>query len=161
MGSRWVVNASPLILLGKTDQHQLLRELTEELIIPEGVAREVRVRPDGERVLESLIAPPAVRVVSSGPIPKEVESWDLGRGESEVLALALTIAGSRAVIDDLEARRCAQALGVGVIGTLGVVLRAKRKRLIPAARPAVDQLRKIGLYASDDLVERVLAHLEE
>ncbi len=37
MSSRWVVNASPLILLGKVDQLHLLQALTEELIIPEGV----------------------------------------------------------------------------------------------------------------------------
>lgn len=47
MSRRWVVNASPLILLGKVDQLQLLRDLTDELIIPEGVVQEVGVRPDG------------------------------------------------------------------------------------------------------------------
>lgn len=84
-----------------------------------------------------------------------------GRGESEVLALALKPGVWRAVVDDLEARRCAQALGARVIGTLGVVLRAKRKGLIPAARPVVDRLRRVGLYVSDELVERALTHLGE
>ena len=31
MSSRWVVNASPLILLGKIDHLHLLRDLTDEL----------------------------------------------------------------------------------------------------------------------------------
>ena len=161
MSSRWVVNASPLILLGKVGQLQLLRELTDELIIPEGVAHEVGVRSDGQRALGSFIAPPAVRVEGVGSIPREIEVWDLGRGESEVLALALTLEDSWVVIDDLEARRCAQVLGVRVIGTLGVVLRAKKNGLIPAARPAVEHLRKVGLYVSDDLIGRALAHLGE
>ena len=161
MNRRWVVNASPLILLAKIDQIRLLKQLTDELIVPEGVAQEVRAKPDGERALEALAASPTVRIATVDLIPRDIEVWDLGRGESEVLAWALTSEGSRVVVDDLEARRCAQALGIGVIGTLGVVLRAKRMGLISAARPIVDQLRRVGLYVSEDLVERALAHLGE
>lgn len=161
MSRRWVVNASPLILLGKVDQVPLLQELSDELIIPDGVAQEVRAKPDGERTLEALAASPTVRIATVDLIPRDIEVWDLGRGESEVLAWALTSKGSRVVVDDLEARRCAQALGIGVIGTLGVVLRAKRIGLISAARPIVDQLRRVGLYVSEDLVDRALTHLGE
>lgn len=44
MSRRWVVNASPLILLGKVGQVTLLNELSEELVVPEAVAREVAGR---------------------------------------------------------------------------------------------------------------------
>ncbi len=44
------------------------------------------------------------------PIIQEfVLAWDLGAGESAVISLAETIPGSTAVLDDLAARRCAQA----------------------------------------------------
>ena len=82
MSSRWVVNASPLILLGKVDQLRLLRDLAAELVIPEGVAREVQARPDGAQALETVVTPPVVRIERSVPIPREIEAWDLGRGES-------------------------------------------------------------------------------
>ncbi len=55
MSSRWVVNASPLILLGKIYRLHLLRDLAGELIIPRGVADEVRVKPDGQQALNSLV----------------------------------------------------------------------------------------------------------
>jgi len=142
MSRRWVANASPLILLGKVGQTRLLRDLADELLIPEAVAREVGVKGDGERMLQELLSSPSVSLAGEIAVPKDVEVWDLGRGESEVLAQAMITEGSRAVVDDLEARRCAQALGVGVIGTLGVVLRAKRRGLIEAARPVVTRLRK-------------------
>ena len=161
MSSRWVVNASPVILLSKVGHLHLLGELVDELILPTGVAQEVQAKPDGQLAVESLLASPSVRTASCGPIPTDVEVWDLGRGESEVLAWALTSDGCRVVIDDLEARRCAQALGIPVIGTLGVVLRAKRKGLIAAARPIVDELRRVGMYVAGDLIERALAHLGE
>lgn len=161
MSRRWVANASPLILLEKVDQLRLLRDLADELIVPDGVAQEVRVKPQGERLLDDLLSFSTARIESNVRIPQEIEVWDLGRGESEVLTLTVRTQGSRAVLDDLEARRCAQALGVGVIGTLGVVLRAKHRDLIPAARPVITRLRQTGLYVADELVERVLAHLGE
>jgi len=125
------------------------------------VAEEVGVRLEGERLLAELTSSSMVQIEGSISIPREIDSWDLGRGESEVLAQAVLSAGSRAVLDDLEARRCAQALGVGVIGTLGVVLRATRLGLISSARPIVERLRESGLYLTEDLVERALAHLGE
>ena len=94
-------------------------------------------------------------------VSAELIVWNLGPGESQVLALAAGSPGSRAVLDDLEARRCAQSFGVPMIGTLGVVLRAKRRGLIEMARPIIEHLRKAGLYASDALIESSLRHLGE
>jgi predicted nucleic acid-binding protein len=61
----------------------------------------------------------------------------------------------------LEARRCAQSIGQSLIGTIGVVLRAKRRGIIETARPVIEHLRRVGLYASDQLIEQALAHLGE
>lgn len=161
MSRLWVVNASPLILLGKIGHVALLSELSEELIVPAVVAREVGAKPGGEPVLAELNSLPNARIEAEIAISSELAVWNLGRGESQVLALAGATPGSRAVLDDLEARRCAQSLGLPLIGTLGVILRAKSKGIITAARPVIDHLRRVGLYASDQLIERALAHLGE
>ena len=161
MSRVWVVNASPLILLGKIDRVTLLSELSDELIVPDVVVREVGAKPGGERIISTVASLPRARFQGEIATPSEIAAWNLGRGESQVLALAETYPRSRAVLDDLEARRCAQSLGLALIGTLGVVLRAKRKGVIERARPVVEHLRRVGLYASDSLVERALAHLGE
>ena len=59
------------------------------------------------------------------------------------------------------ARRCAQAFAVPCIGTLGLVLRAKRQGRIPAARPVVVALRLAGMYLSDVVVDGALALVDE
>jgi predicted nucleic acid-binding protein len=161
MSRRWVVNASPLILLGKVGQVGLLHELTDELVVPEAVAREVGGRPEGAALIEQVSSFPKARIEGEVPVAPELRAWDLGRGESQVLALTGLVPASRAVLDDLDGRRCAQVLGLPVIGTLGVVLRAKSKGVINAARPLIEHLRRAGLYVSDRLIERVLAHLDE
>lgn len=50
-----------------------------------------------------------------------VLSSTLGRGEAETIALALDVDADLALLDDLRARRAARRLGVGVMGTLGVL----------------------------------------
>lgn len=161
MSRVWVVNASPLILLGKIGHAALLGELSDELIVPEVVAREVSTRPEGEQVISEVASFPGSRFEADIAPSLELTAWNLGRGESQVLALAATFPRSRAVLDDLEGRRCAQSLGLPLIGTLGIVLRAKRTGVIASARPIIEQLRRVGLYASDTLIERALAHFGE
>ena len=161
MSRRWVVDASPLILLGKIGQVGLLHELADELVVPQAVALEVASKPEGAAVIEQVRSLQRVSIEAEVSIAHELRTWDLGPGESQVLALTSMVPGSRAVLDDLDGRRCAQALGLSVIGTLGVVLRAKRRGAIHAARPVIEHLRRVGLYASDQLVERALAHVEE
>jgi predicted nucleic acid-binding protein len=40
---RWVINASPLICLGKIDHLDWLHELATEIVIPRGVAAEIEL----------------------------------------------------------------------------------------------------------------------
>jgi hypothetical protein len=75
-----------------------------------------------------------LRVVRGPAIPESIQGWGLGRGESEVLALALQQTGARAVLDDLAARRCARFLGVPVVGTGKLLVLAKRQALLSSAR---------------------------
>ena len=65
------------------------------------------------------------------------------------------------VIDDLEARRCAKVMGLSVIGTLGVVGRAKVSGHLARAAPVIERLRETGLYVSDELVQRILHEVGE
>ena len=77
------------------------------------------------------------------------------------MAEALGLPGCRAVIDDLAARKCAAALGIPVIGTLGIVLRARRQGIIPEARPVVEDLLRGGMFLSRSLLDRALALVDE
>jgi predicted nucleic acid-binding protein len=41
MAERWIVNASPLIVLAKIDHQHLLTPLADELIVPQTVVDEI------------------------------------------------------------------------------------------------------------------------
>jgi uncharacterized protein len=78
-----------------------------------------------------------------------------------VLAWALSKPGTVAVLDDQKARTHAGSLGISVIGTLGIVLRAKRQGVISQARPIVQDLIARGMYLSRAVTERALALVGE
>jgi predicted nucleic acid-binding protein len=52
-------------------------------------------------------------------------------------------------------------MGLPIIGTLGIGGRAKVAGVIERAGPAIRRLREAGLYASDDLVARLLREVGE
>ena len=116
---RWVVDASPLILLGKIDQLQLLGALAEQIAVPRAVIREVTAKPNGERTVQTLTALESAIIVDDAVPLASILSWDLGAGETQVIGHAVMRSAGRAVIDDLEARRCAKAMGLAIISRLG------------------------------------------
>ena len=78
-----------------------------------------------------------------------------------MLALAHGDPESEVVLDDLAARRCAGRLLIPCLGTLGIVLMAKRLAVIPEARTNMSRLRQVGLYLDDDLADEVLRRVGE
>lgn len=78
-----------------------------------------------------------------------------------MIALVAVLRGSRAVLDDREARACAQAIGIPLVGTLGRILRAKRAGVLQEARPVVERLLKVGAYLAPALVDEALGEVGE
>lgn len=99
--------------------------------------------------------------VAAVPVPPKVAAWDLGAGEEAVLSHATCRPGCIAVLDDYAARTCAKALGVPVVGTLGLALSARRSGRVASARALIEELRQAGLYLSEHLVRDALALVGE
>jgi predicted nucleic acid-binding protein len=158
---RWVVDASPLILLGKAGCLDLLDALADLMVIPQAVADEVAVKADGAIILQQLAKNPSYYIVDNTAVPPEIQSWDLGAGETQVITHGQRDSADRLVIDDLEARRCARALHLRVIGTLGIVGRAKAAGRLERAGPVIVRLRETGLYVSESIVRRLLREVGE
>ena len=72
-----------------------------------------------------------------------------------MIILAQEVDASLVVIDERMARRYARRLGLPLTGTLGVLLRAKHRGLIPAVMPLVARLIQGGIHVGDALVAEV------
>lgn len=161
MNEVWVVNASPLIALGRIECLTLVSELSSKILIPEQVLAEVRAGIAKDRATPEILAWSQRYVSASIPVASGVAGWDLGAGESQVISLCLQDSQRRAVLDDGDARRCAAAVGVPMIGTLGILLRAKRNGLLEQVRPLTERLQRSGFRLDQSLVDRVLARTAE
>jgi len=148
-----VCNASPLIALEQIGQLEILRRVFGTLFVPPAVAAEVA---------PTVVLPEWVRlrtlVQGIGPI---VLGASLGRGESEAIGLALEIHAGLIILDDRPARRLAQALRLPVIGTLGILLAAKRRGLLVAVKPCLDQLLAHDFRISPSLYSQVIRDADE
>jgi predicted nucleic acid-binding protein len=145
---KWVVNASPLICLGKLGHLDWLDQLTNELVIPFTVAREIENGPPEDAARRWLETAGALHVRAMDRIDSEIAAWDLGAGESAVLTWARCHPGFSAILDDRAARRCADVFDVAVCGTVGILMRAKRAELTPSLASVLDAAAKAGLYVS-------------
>ncbi len=85
----------------------------------------------------------------------------LGKGEAETIALGLSEENALLVMDDADGRKAAKAAGLQVIGTLGVLLRAKDRGLINAVAPSMAQLEGAGLWVGAGVRDAVLTKAGE
>lgn len=156
------INASPLIVLFKSQQADLLPQLFSEIIVPAGVwdevtASETKLSPflrgtKSDRASQELPLVSWVQKVDIDHISPQVMAWDLGKGESEVLTWALTNLNYAAIIDDRAARRCAKSFNILTIGTGRLLILAKQRGLIDSVSERIQLLRDAGLYLSDNLI---------
>ena len=124
--------------LAKVDGLRLLRDVCPDLIVPGGVRHECvalgreRGEPDAA-VIDAFLGTGHAEIVEYGAPLSTVSSWALGRGEMEVLSLALARPGRTALLDDLRAREAARTLGIAVRGTLGLLALAHHDALLSPA----------------------------
>ena len=138
-----IANTSPLQYLFQLELLDFLPELYEEVLVPEGVIRELRngailgvPLPD----IDSLSWLRTRKVSSSRVLPLAA---GLGIGEREVLALAMEVDSPLVILDDALARRFAQRLNIPLTGTLGLLLKAKQQGRIERVGPYLDRLKAL------------------
>ena len=152
---RAVLNASPIITLCKSGQEELLPQLFTEIVLPGAVWEEVEAGDITDPAVQKLGATPWLKrddTIAASPL---VHAWDLGAGETSVLSYALARPDYVAVIDDAAGRRCASSLNITVIGTVGLIVLAKRRGVIGYIGPGLEALRNVGAWLSDRLIEQL------
>ncbi|MCK7575044.1 MAG: DUF3368 domain-containing protein [Chromatiales bacterium] len=149
-----VADCSALIALATCDALPLLDQLFGQVVVPEAVYREAVVgsKPEAERLRHYLHG----RVHALDPeLPILLDGFS-DAGETEAMLLYRQLRADYLLIDDRRGRRMAQINNIQVIGSLGVLLGAKRAGLIEVVKPYVQRLSASDLYLSDTLVSTVL-----
>jgi predicted nucleic acid-binding protein len=144
-----VADAGPLIALNGIDRLYLLRDLYGNVLAPPAVLREIS---------PSVESPPdwIIQTAPTGRLPMDLLESRLGDGEVEAIQLARQVSADWLLLDDLDARRWALARNLPVVGTVGVLVRARENRLVPAVRPLLDALIRNRNFIGASLYEGAL-----
>ncbi len=165
-----IANSGPLMALGKLGLLELLPQLYGQVRLPTAVYAEVVVRGSERGYPDALLVQVAIQrgqlvVIEVGhtELAPEIAALHLDMGEKQILHVALRDKADLVLLDDLKAREEAQARGLTVKGTLGVIMQAYRAKLL-----RLDEVQTLveAIIARDDiwiaegLCRQVLAKLE-
>lgn len=148
-----IADSSPLIVLLKSDLEDILPGLFDEIIIPEAVWQEVLSGKENDTAKRKLPHLSWIKRTPAASLNESVESYNLGKGETEALSLALEIPQSGVILDDFAARKCARNLQIPFVGTGGLLISAKQKKLISSVSEALEKVQREGLWLSDAVVK--------
>ena len=126
-----------MLAFARIDALELLAHIVRHILIPETVWHEVTRgpwRPGAEAIRHASWVEVHGSHNSTQILPL------LDRGEAEVIALAEAIGATEVVLDERAARAVATARGLKIIGTAGLLVRAKQRGLIPAVRPWLERM---------------------
>jgi hypothetical protein len=131
----------------------------DTVIIPVSVRDEVM----GAVAKITVELPPFIRVEPvTAELPVRFLKMNLHAGESEAIALALERGIQGIILDDKQAREIADELGLKVIGTLGLLILAKRKGLLSEVRPIMAQIiERVNFRIAPSVLNRALSLIDE
>ena len=153
-----ISDTGPLVVLFKTDLLFLLREIYQDVLVPEAVKKELTRKSEGNILFEKN---PWIKVKKATDNESiQILSVILDGGEAEAIALALEH-GSMILIDERKGRNYAKKLNLLVRGTLGLLLEAKKKGIVKSVTECIDKVKRAGYYLDDELIEAILLKSEE
>lgn len=157
-----VADSGPLIAFARLDLLRLLPRRFGEVLVPGEVFAECTVHPQrpGARAIISARAAGLFECIAVTGTEQFAADHLLDPGE----AAALILARDRvcpALVDERKGRRVAQQLGIPVVGTVGILLAARKVGDIDALAPLFDALAAFGYRVPAELMCEALRRAGE
>lgn len=149
-----VADTSALIALATCDGLPWLEQLFGRLSVPRAVFDEAT--EDGKPQASKLKHYLSDKIIDTDLEGLVIAAPGLGEGELMAMALYRQQAANYLLIDDLRARKVAQYNGMHIIGSIGVLVLAKNKQLIPEIKPYLHTIEHSEVYISDALIQQAL-----
>ncbi|HRP58505.1 DUF3368 domain-containing protein, partial [Agriterribacter sp.] len=106
--------------------------------------------------------PKWVEILSVADMSKQqLLELQIEKGESSAIALALETPNSTIILDDHKARKIANQLGLAYTGTIGVIVKAKLKGIIPSIKPIIEKIKRTNFRISVEIEIQALKQANE
>jgi uncharacterized protein len=157
-----VSDMGPIIALALIDRLDILQSLFESVIISEEVHKELL---EGGFSGHGLIPYHEAKYLKVQPVSFPIDPLlvnVLDTGEATVIQLARETKADYVLIDERKARKIARDIfGLRVIGTVRILIEAKRKGALDCVRDALSRLKEAGYWIHDDIVRQALKEAGE
>lgn len=140
-----VFDSTCLIGLERIGRLGLLPQLVRSMAVPPAVQAECGFALQGFDVQPPRNTP-LVAALRAG----------LDAGEAEAIALASEVEGATLVLDEKKARRIARSMQLRMIGTIGLLIRAKRAGVLSSCKSVMEDLVEVGFHVSPALYQEAL-----
>jgi predicted nucleic acid-binding protein len=126
------------------------------------------------KVYGQIVTTPDIATEYGEPLPEWVEivtvkdqyrqqllEMQIDKGESSAIALALETQNCTLILDDYKARKIAEQLGITFTGTIGVIIKAKLKEIIPSIKPLLEKIKQTNFRLSENIELQALKEANE
>ena len=152
-----IADSSALITLAIIDKLDLLEKLFDKVYVPRAVYNEICKKDKNESIKLANYCKDRVLDIKSNTN----FNISLGKGESEAITLYNEKNADFLLCDDKKAKKFAQSFGIKVIGSLGVLIKAKEEKLITEISPLLKILKESPIYIDDKTYALVLEICKE
>lgn len=153
-----IADTGPIISLSIIKKLELLDALFDEVLIPNAVWNELNENkkiPEFH-IIEKYFKTKVRKIKSINNL-----TFIMDYGESESVILYKELNAQFLLIDDKKARKIAENFKVKCIGTIGILIAAKKSDQIKKLKPYFVKLLKNKRYYSKSLLNRILANNNE
>lgn len=140
-------------------QLALLKVLFGTVLVPEEVLQELSVVEGFSEAIQQ--ADYIVPVHCDAILETLRHNASLDAGERAAISYAVYHAADLLIIDELNGRKAATVLGLRIIGTIGILIAAKRKKYLTTIKQHLDELRKQGFWMSEKIYLEALKLVHE
>jgi len=152
-------NTTPFIALSSIGRIDLLPKLFDIVHVSESVVSECEA--GGSIVVPDLTRFNWIKVIEDIREPMLPILFELDKGEKQTIALAIDRSADLVIIDEKIGRNVAEYLGLKVIGTLGILAKAKEIKEIDSFRECCLQMINQGIRYNAELIEKICKKLGE
>lgn len=159
-----VSNSSCLIGLSRIKKLHLLNDLFGKIFIPQEVYKDVVVKGKGESGAREVEEAKGIWIEVKDVKDKlavQLLLTELDHGEAETIVLAKELEANLVIIDEEKAANVAIVAGSRVIGTVGILILAKKVGKLDNLKDILDQLIKNRFRLSEEVYQRALKEEKE
>ena len=154
-----VSNTTPIISLSSIGKIELLKEIFQEIIIPEAVYNEIKAKQSygfSEVDLEFI----SVQSVKNRKKPNS-SLYALDIGEIETILLSQELNADNTLIDEKIGYNAAKKSGLNAIRTLSILLKAKELKIVSEVKPLITEMISKGRWYSNNVYIQFLKKADE